>query len=138
MSFEYFEEIYVSRYSADIHTYDARQLEPYHVLPFSPRPPVRPTADHDFGRRRHDDGGGGGGGGGAKGVFVCRRICHDDASGGRTDAAAVAAVAKNNGVGACDSDSGDGTRLKRQVNSFDSGDAGGCCCTGPIPLAEKS
>ena len=42
MSFEYFEEIYVSRYSADIHTYDARQLEPYHVLPFSPRPPVPP------------------------------------------------------------------------------------------------
>ena len=65
-------------------------------------PSVRPTADHDFGRRRH---GGGGGGGGAKGGFVCRRICHDDASGGRTDTAAVAAVAKNNGAGACDSDS---------------------------------
>ena len=130
MSYEYYEEISVSSYSAR-----TRQLEAYRVLPFSPRPSVRPTADHDFGRRRHD----GGGGGGAKGVFVCRRICHDDASGGRTDTATVAAVAKNNGVGACDSDSdsGDGTRLKRQVNSFGSGDAGGCCCTGPIPLAEE-
>ena len=37
------------------------------------------------------------------------------------DAAAVAALAKNNGVGACDGDSGDGTRLKRQVNSFSGG-----------------
>ena len=50
-----------------------RQLEP----PF-----LSPSVPHDFGRD---------GGGGAKGVFVCRRICHDEASGGgRTDAATVA------------------------------------------------
>ena len=73
-------------------------------------------------------------------LFVAGFVTTTRAAEGPTDTATVAAVAKNNGVGACDSDSdsGDGTRLKRQVNSFGSGDAGGCCCcTGPIPLAEE-
>ena len=132
MSCEYFEEISVSSYSA-VRT---RQLEAYRVLPFSPRPSVPPLITISG----VDDTTAAAAAAVPKVfLFVAGFVTTTRAAEGPTQRRTVAAVAKNNGAGACDSDSdcGDRTRLKRQVNSFGSGDAGGCCCTGPIPLAEE-
>ena len=109
MSFECTEEFSVSSYGA-AYMY-IRQLEPYHVPPFSLPPSLTISGATAAVPKVF--------------LFVAGFVTTKRAAAeGPTQRRSLAAVAKNNGVGACDSDSGDGTRLKRQVNSFGSGDGG--------------